>query len=213
MRKEGKKVLKSVLQKLVFYLRENMTCCLICAATLLCGMLIGAVWAVSLSDLDTKELSLYFADFFGSFVQNGTDSSVIFADALRLQIFIFGLLFLCSGTIFGSPLIAVVGIGLGASFGFSAVSFLKCCGIRALLFLPGAVLPHSLLMLPCHFALLCVCMRFSVWLWKERAELKTRLLSHVFTIFALFGVAFAAVLLQTYIEPLLVGFVAPYFVA
>lgn len=206
-------MIRSVMQKLIFYMRENALCCIICAAALICGAMIGIAWAVSMPELDAKELSLYFADFFASFVQAGTDSAVIFTDALRLQAYFFGILLLCSGMIFGLPFIFIVGVGSGISVGFTATFLLKNYGMRALLFMLTGMLPHTLLMLPCHFAALCVCVQFSVLLLKERAGLKNRLISHFLILCALFAVAFAAVLLQAYIEPLLVSMIAPYFVS
>lgn len=206
-------MLKLLMQKLIRYLRENAVCCTVCAASLAGGIAIGAVLAASMPELDTKELSLYFADFFEGFAQTGADTSIIFADALRLQGLLFVLLFLCSGMIFGSPLIAAIGIALGASGGFAAAFLLKIYGIRALLFLLCAMLPHTLLLLPCHFAALCVCLRFSVLLWQGRIRLKSGLRSHILVLCALFAVAFAAILLQSYVEPLLVDLTAQYFVA
>lgn len=210
--KEGNEVIKSLLQNLKFYVRENSACCAVCAASLLCGVIVGTVYAFSLTELGAKELSLYFGDFFGSFVQAGTDSSVIFADALRAQAILFVFLLLCSGMIFGAPFIAAAGIGNGFSVGFTIAFLLKTYGIRALLFAAGGMLPHMLIMLPCHLAALCVCMHFSVSLLKERAGLKKQLPRHVLTLFALFAAALAAVLLQAYIEPLLVSLMAGYFV-
>ena len=205
-------MLKSLMQKLIFYVRENMVYCAVCATSLVCGVAIGIVCAFSVTELGAKELALYFEDFFGSFAEAGADSSVVFVNALRLQALFFVSMLLCSGLIFGSPFIVAAGIGSGFSFGFTAAFLLKCYGIRALLFLGGGVLPHALIMLPCRLAVLCVCMRFSVSLLKERGALKKRLLSHILLLCVLFAVAFAAVLLQAYIEPLLVGFIAEYFI-
>ncbi len=206
-------MLKLMMQKMTFHVKENITYYGICAAALLCGVIVAAVCAFSLTELNAKELTLYFNDFFTNFTQTGADSSVIFLSSLKSNALLFVLLALFSTMIVGAPFIVAIGLYSGFTVGFTVVFLFKTYGLRTLLFLLGGMLPHALITLPCHLMLLAVCLRFSVSLTKDRSSLKNRLTSFFFVLLALFAVSIASSLLQAYIEPVLLGCFSGYFVA
>ena len=205
-------MLKTLLQKATYHVRNHFAYYGVCAAVFFGGAVIAAVCAFSLPELNEKELALYFGDFFTNFVQTGADSQAVLLSVLKSNAALFAVLALCSTMVIGAPLIAVVGLCRGFAFGFTAAFLFKTYGLRTLLFLLGAVLPHALITLPCEFVLLAVCLRFSVSLIKDRSDLKKRLLHFTLVLLGLFAVFAAGALLQAYIEPVLLKCFAGYFV-
>lgn len=204
-------MLKTLLQNIKLHLKNNLAYYGVSAVALLGGAAMAAVCAFSLPELNEKELVLYFGDFFASLAETGADRSVILLSALRSEALLFVLSALFSMAVVGAPLIACIGLYRGFAFGFAISFLMKTYGMRSLLFLLS-MLPHLAVMLPCRLALLAVCLRFCVSLVRGRTALKKRIFEFILLLAGLFLLALAGVLLQAYIEPLLLECFAAVFV-
>lgn len=205
-------MLKKLLNKIIFHIKDNFAYYGISTAALFSGAVLAVVCAFSLPELSTKELALYFEDFFSGFSESGADAKLIMLSVIKTNALTFCLLILFSVMIIGTPFIVLVGVCHGFAFGFAVSFIFKIYGVRALLVVLSAIVPHIIIAFPCNVMLLAFCLRFCLSLKGDKNNIKKRMLSFLLNLAGIFALAFAGALMQAYIEPILIGLIARYFV-
>ena len=212
-KKEGRTLLKNVIQKSAYHLKDNLTFYAVIAAAFLAGGVLAAVCAFSLSELDNKELMLYLNDFFSNVNQTGSDGFLVFKLSVLMQLKEFGLLFLLSVMVIGAPFVVAFTAFKGFCGCFTLLFLFKTYGMKAALFFLVGMLPHCLILIPCYAFLFVACIKFSLSLTKEKFDFKMKLLRFLLLLCLLFAVSVMASLLQAYIEPIFIKLISGYFLA
>lgn len=205
-------MLKRLFNRILFHIKDNFAYYGISTAALFCGAVLAVVCAFSLPELNAKELTLYFEDFFVSFSESGADSKLIMLSSLRINAIIFCALTVFSVMIIGMPFIVFSQVCIGFALGFAITFVFKIYGISALLLVLTAIIPHIIFILPCYIVLIVFCLRFCVILKNDRCNIKKQMLRFLFSIMIIFTIVLAGTLMQAYIEPVLTQLVAKYFI-
>ena len=188
----------------IFHIKSNVTYYVLILCAFVCGGIVAAVCVFGIYDLD-------FDDFFKSINSSGSDSFNIFKMAVESNLKLYILLILLSVMVVGSPFIVIVSSVLGYSFWFTLFFVFKIYGIRAMVFVFGAMLPHQLILLPCYALTLLTCLQFSVSLFKGKSDMKTVLPPFLIKMTALFLVSLFSALLEAYVEPIFLEMMSPLF--
>ena len=204
--------MKLILKRTIQHIKENFAYYGFSASALIVGAVVAAVCAFSLSELSQKELIMFFDDFYVNLIESGTDAKIIMLGGLKTNLFLFLSLLFMSTSVIGLPLIMLIAAAKSFASFFALMFMFKAYGVRALLFFISAVVPHVLITLPCYFVLFAMCIKFSRMLTLGKSELKKRFVGFLLTLALLFLIAVAGLLMQAYIEPLLLGCFAKYFV-
>ncbi len=204
--------MKMILNRTILHIKENFAYYGFSATALIVGAFVAAVCAFSLSELSQKELILFFDDFYVNLIESGTDAKIIMLGGLKTNLILFLALLFMSTSVIGLPLIVLTAAMKSFASSFTLLFMFKAYGVRALLFFISAVLPHMLITLPCYVVLFAICVKFSGMLTVGKAELKNRFIGFLLTLALLFLIALAGLLMQAYIEPLLLGCFAKYFI-
>ncbi len=192
--------LRYIKQDARYYLSIILSCII--------GSIIAAAFSFSLPELTCKELLLYLEDFFQSLDMSGADAPSLFTAGISLNLKNFFCLLFLSVTVIGTPLIASFAAIKGFMHAFTLFFMLRLYGLKAILFFLVGMLPHYLLLIPCYLIACGVSMKFSVMLLHEPQGIKKAIPRHVARLMALFILSIMAVLLQTYIEPLLLRLIS-----
>lgn len=202
---------KSLSRSLWTYIKKDSKFYIFVLAAGIAGSILAAVFAFTLPELSCKELLLYVNDFFKNMNQSGADSWALFRTGLLLNLKNFGILFLLSVMVIGTPFILAYAVVQGFMQGFTLFFMFRLYGIRAPLFCLMGMLPHGLLWLPCYLVLFVVCLKFSMSLLREKQDLRNRLLQFLILLIGLYFVSVMATLLQSYVEPVLIRLISGLF--
>ena len=205
-------MLKKLFNRILFHIKDNFAYYGISTAALFCGAVLAVVCAFSLPDLNLKELTLYFEDFFDSFSKSGADSNIIMISALKTNSIMFCALTIFSVMIIGIPFIVFSGMCIGFAFSFAITFVFKVYGISALLLILTAIIPHIIIILPCYVALVAFSLKFCIRLKNDRSDIKKQMLRFLFSVAAIFATVLVGTLLQAYIEPVLIQLITKYFI-
>lgn len=197
----------------ILYCVQNIKFIVCILASFTIGGIFAAVFAFTLPELSCKELLLYLEDFFRNMKNSGADSSALFRSGMFSNLKNFGFLFFFSVTVIGAPFIAAFAAVKGFMHLFTLFFMFRLYGVRAAIFLLLGMLPHYILLVPCYSILCVVCLKFSLLLLHEKQELKKNISRLLITLVCLFLLASMAVLLQAYIEPLLIRLISGLYVA
>lgn len=195
-----------------FHIKSNIRYYILIICGFMCGGIIAAACVFGLSDLDFKELSVYFEDFFQSVKGSGFDSFEIFRLSAWENLKLFFAISIVSMMITGAVFIPFFSAICGYSFCFTTFYILKAYSFKGVALLFSIIFPHQLILLPCLMLTFCVSMNFSATITIEKGGLKAKLLKYFLKILILYLVSVLASLLQGYIEPLLIKLVLPLFV-
>lgn len=195
-----------------FHIKSNIRYYVFIICGFMCGGIIAAACVFGLSDLDFKELSVYFDDFFQSVKDGGFDSFEIFRLSAWENLKLYLAIFIVSLMITGAFLIPFFSALCGYCVCFTMFFILKAYSFKGVLLLFSIVFPHQLILLPSLMLSFCVSMNFSSSIIIEKGGLKAKLLKYFLKLLMLYLVSVLASLLQGYIEPLLVKLVLPLFV-
>ena len=212
MLKERKNAMKLILKKTLQHIRENFAYYGFSASALFVGAAIAAVCAFSLPELSQKELVLFFDDFYINLTETGTDAKIIMLGGFKTNLFLFFALIFMSSSIIGLPLIIMTAMAKGFAFSFALAFMFRAYGVRALLFFVSAVLPHMFITFPLNLLLFAICIKFCKSLPIGKQGLKKEFGGFLLTLASLFLLAMAGVLMQAYIEPLLLECFAKFFI-
>ncbi|MBE7028229.1 MAG: hypothetical protein E7407_04260 [Ruminococcaceae bacterium] len=204
-------MIKNIRRTCIFHIKSNVTYYVSILCAFVCGGIVAAACVLGLSELSLKELSIYFDDFFKSINSSGSDSFNIFKMAVESNLKLYILLILLSVMVIGSPFIVIVSSVLGYSLFFTLFFVFKTYGIRAMVFVFGAMLPHQLILLPCYALTLLTCLHFSVSLFKVKSDMKTVLPPFLIKMTVLFLVSLLSALLEAYVEPIFLELMSPLF--
>ena len=196
----------------IFHIKSNISYYVLVLCGFLCGGIIAAACIFAFSELSVRELSAYLADFFESIGKNGTDSFEIFKIAVFSNLKFFIVLVLFSVMIIGLPFVLAMSGVFGYSFFFSFLFALKAYGIKGLLFFCGGMLLHHLITIPCFLLAIVISVKFSVFVFKGKSDIKSELLGYVLKMSGLFLFSVLGALLQSYVEPIFLELMAPVFV-
>lgn len=177
-------------------------------ASFIVGGIFAAVFAFTLPELTCKELLLYLDDFFQNINRQGADSAVLFKTGILLHTKNFGFLFLFSVMVIGAPFIAGFASIKGFMHCFTLFFLFRMYGVRAAAFTAAGMLPHYLLLIPCYLMTCTVCLKFSVQLFRERYDIRKKLPRFALTLAGFFCLAVMSLLLQAYVEPILIRLIA-----
>jgi len=197
----------------ILYCIQNIKFIICILASFTIGGIFAAVFAFTLPELSCKELLLYLEDFFRNMEHSGADSAALFRSGLLSNLKNFGFLFFFSVTVIGPPFIAAFAAVKGFMHCFTLFFMFRLYGVRAVAFFLLGMMPHYLLLIPCYGILCTVCLKFSLLLLHEKQELKKNISRLLLTLVCLFLLATMAVLLQAYIEPLLIRLISGLYVA
>ncbi len=195
------------------HIKHNFAYYIFILCGFVCGGIIAAVCVFGLSELDYRELTVYFADFFSGINKTGTDSFEIFRLSVMSNLKLYMFAVLLAMMIIGTPLIPAISGMLGYSVFFTLFFLFKAYTLKGVLFYIAGMLPHQLISFFCHAGALMTSMQFSVSLLKERGDIKKRLISYLMKMSAMFLITVFASLLQGYIEPIFIRLIAPLFIS
>ncbi len=182
---------------------------------LLCVFFLGGLFfslAVTAKHLPEEEIRLYLHDFLLNTKNAGYDSGGTFYLSLMQYGKLALLLFFSSLTVIGVPIILLRMAIFGFSYGTVLLCLFRVFGIKALLILLTAILPHIIIGAPCCLVYSFYCMKNAHQIFRGNIDFKSEII-----IPFLFGLIFmtltaVAALIQAYIEPFLIGLFASHFI-
>lgn len=196
-----------------FHIRNNIADCILILCGLLCGGIVAAVCVFGIYDLDFKELITYFNDFFESVEETGVNSLEIFKLSVFTNLKLTVLVVMLSMMVIGSVFIPLISALAGYSFCFTLFFLLKAFGVKGILFFLAGVLPHLLIGFPCFLLMLIVSMNFSLSLYKDKGDNKSKIGAYLLKISVIFVLSVPGSLLQGYVEPIIIRLIMPLFAA
>jgi stage II sporulation protein M len=212
----GKTLFSKIHSTISTHVAKNRSTYFFLLVAFVIGVCAGAFTVNGLSTAQKDELSNYFQGFLGLLNNQSVDSSELFSAALIENLKIVAALWVLGVTIIGIPFIYLL-IGIkGFITGFSSGFIISSIGMKGVLFTIFALLPKEIILVPCLIALGVNGINFSLKIIKNRTDghilkdsLKSNLLSYCFVTVFFSSFILIAILLETYIVPVLIRIIAP----
>ncbi len=159
-----------------------------------------------------EEIRLYFTDFFNDVNSYGTDGIKTFNASTTGYIKVAVFMLLSSLTVIGAPAIMIYTLIQGISLGTVIICLFKTFGIKAFLIVLGAVIPHSVILVPCFLIYSFFCLKNSYRFLQKKNDIKSAIIvPFIYSVYFVSIISIAS-LIQGYIEPLLIKLIAKQFV-
>ena len=163
-------------------------------------------------NITEEEIRLYFTDFFNDVNSYGTDGIKTFNASITGYIKIAFFMLLSSLTVIGAPVIIIYTLIQGISLGTVIICLFKTFGIKAFLIVLGAVIPHSVIYVPCYLIYSFFCLKNSFRFLQKKNDIKSAVIVPFIYSVSFVSVISIASLIQGYIEPLFIKLIAKQFV-
>ena len=163
-------------------------------------------------NITEEEIRLYFTDFFNDVNSYGTDGIKTFNASITGYIKVAVFMLLSSLTVIGAPVIIIYTLIQGISLGTVIICLFKTFGIKAFLIVLGAVIPHSVIYVPCYLIYSFFCLKNSFRFLQKKNDIKSAVIGPFIYSVSFVSVISIASLIQGYIEPLFIKLIAKQFV-
>lgn len=199
---------------------KNIALYLITILSFTIGISTGAFTVNALGDTQSDELYSYLQEFL--YIM-GTQDSVNVTELLKLSIFnhlkIIIILWVLGITVIGIPLILII-IGIkGFTIGFTVGFLIRYMDFKGVLFTVLAILPQSIIVIPCYILAAVICINFALTIARSRTkkkyrkeDIRTQFFSYSTIIILLFFVLMIGSIVEAYITPIFIKFIAETFV-
>lgn len=180
------------------------------------GISFGLYTVKYMGTSDKRDLTNYFSSFANSIGSQPTNYGNLLFEVIKKNILLIIPIFLLGLTFFGAPIILILdllkGFTLGYTFSFIVITF-EGKGLGLAL---ASVIPQNLIYIPCYIALSVISLSMSTEKFKgkfiKRVKIQSQFFDGVFSKLIVIIILFAmGILIETYVSPSLIRFVAQKF--
>lgn len=203
-------MLKKMKTQLATVAENNFKGYLVLGALFISGAIVAMI--LSRNAVGEEEIKFFFTDFILNVTESGTDPVVTFGNVIKEYVQFAVVMFLCATSIVGAPVILIYILTKGFSYGTVMCCLFQAFGIKGLLIILCAVLPHLLFSVPCFLVYAFYCFKSACQSASVGNNMKKRLLLLLcYALTFLCAVSLSA-LIQSYIEPFFIQLISSQFV-
>ena len=150
------------------HLDENMWLYAVCLVCILTGIVIGIYTVKYMGSVEKKDLTNYFVTFQSNLKSADINRKYILLEILKNNIPMILGIWILGITIVGIPVILIIDIIKGFTFGFTVTFIMDSLGYKGAWFVLMGVIPQNVFYLPCIIVASVLAIRLSVTKLKDK---------------------------------------------
>ena len=177
--------------------------------SLLClftGIVLGIYTVKYMGDMERQDLVSYFLGFKSNIKSIEINNTAILIKSIKSNLPMIIIIWLVGITVIGIPIVLIIDIIKGFSFGFTLTFIIYSMGYKGIWFILLSIIPQNIIYLPCIIVASVLSMRLSMMKLKDRVNKqmnynKNYVLDYSITFLILVLITILGCLYQAYITP------------
>lgn len=188
------------------HFQESMWLYVVSLLCLFTGIVLGVYTVKYMGEMERQDLISYFLGFKNNIGSIEVNNTAILIKSIKSNLPMLIIIWLVGITVIGIPIVLIIDIIKGFSFGFTLTFVLYSMGYKGIWFIFLSIIPQNIIYIPCIIVASVLSMRLSMMKLKDRVNKqvnysKNYILDYSVTFIILILVIILGCLYQAYITP------------